>query len=89
MAFFKIMHRWFLIGTKTEYPRQQKQQKEWSSGWKYGSLPHDWKSVKMTRFHGSMTRTENWPLIRANKQHNFHLTAGCVKENCSTSQFPW
>ena len=26
-----------------------------------GSLPHDWKSIKMSRFHGSMTRTENWP----------------------------
>ena len=35
----------------------------------YGSLPHDWKSIKMSRFHGSITRTENWPLIRANKTH--------------------
>ena len=51
-----------------------------------GSLPHDWNSVKMSRFHGSITRIENWPLIRANKQHNFHLTAGCFTEN-SISQF--
>ena len=87
IAFLSLIHFISALGSKIVFPSKC-QQKEWSRGWTVHYLTTGKVSKLMSRFHGSMTRTESWPLIRANKQHKFYLTAGCFTEN-STTQFSW